>query len=114
MHESLSAAKDEIRRLREIEQEFANNRALQQETTSRCEHLLENERQRGREVSRLQEEVERLGAQLEDARARCCVAGDRAVAEAAAAAVMKEREQKAVQELVDVRRQVRGWWWWWW
>jgi hypothetical protein len=107
MHESLSAAKDEIRRLREIEQEFANGRTLQQETTSRCELLLQNECKLERHITRLQEEVERLGVQLEDARARGCAAGDRAVAEAAAAAVMKEREEKAVRELVDVRRQVR-------
>ena len=50
--------------------------------------------------------MKRLNEELAVSKEVGRMAGNRCVAEAAAAAVMKEREEKAVSELVVVRRQV--------
>ncbi len=106
MHESLSAAKDEIRRLREVEAAGVRDRELQLQTSMRNEELREMRAKFELQVMRLQEDLERLGGELKEAKENARFAGDRAVAEAAAAAVVKQREEKCAGELVVVRRQV--------
>lgn len=106
MQESLLAAKDEIQRLRSIEQAAIIEQQRAQQFSQQNEELIQTKIKLETQFSRAIEESERLSAELKDAVRATRAAEDRAVSDAAAVAVMRQREEKAVSELVTVRRQV--------
>jgi hypothetical protein len=108
MHESLGVAKDEIRRLREVEAGGVSDKELLQQRTMQNDELKDMRIKLEQQVVRLQEDVRRLEEELKESRDIARRAGDRVAAEAAAAAIARQREEKCAGELVVVRRQVRA------
>jgi chromosome segregation ATPase len=106
MQESLVAAKDEIQRLRSIEQAAAIERQRAQQLCQQNEELTLTKIKLETQLSRAIEESGQLSAELKEAARLTRAAEDRAVSDAAAVGVMRQREEKAVGELVNVRRQV--------
>jgi hypothetical protein len=106
MQESLIAAKDEIRRLRSIEQAAAIERQRAQQLSQQNEELTLTKIKLETQLLRAIEESGQLSAELKEAARLTRAAEDRAVSDAAAVGVMRQREEKAVGELVNARRQV--------
>ena len=106
MQDSLIAAKDEIQRLRSVEHAASTERQRALHITLQVEELSHAKITLQAQLARAIEENERLSAEVKEAVGVARAANDRAVSDAAAAAVMRQREEKAASELVTVRRQV--------
>ncbi len=108
-NESLGAAKDEVRRLREIEAASISARALQLQHASDIEDMRSIQIKLELQLKQTHHDVAKLSDDLKGAQELERAASDRAVAEAASAGLMKLREDQAISELAVVTRKVRIW-----
>ncbi len=107
--ESLGAAKDEVRRLREIEAASISARTLQHQYASEIEDMRGIQIKLELQLKQMHHDVARLTDDLKGAQERERAASDRAVAESASVGLMKLREDQAISELAVVTRKVRIW-----
>jgi hypothetical protein len=106
MCESLNAAKDEIGRLREVEEGCKQGMQLQQQLQQQNTDLMLNQAKIDADLRREKSLNESLSQELKESRDRERMARDQALAESSACALLKSREEHAASELVSARQQV--------
>lgn len=106
MQDSLLSAKEEIRRLREVEEIAKSSTALHQQRIQQSEETALKLAAVDSQLQLARRDNDRLAMELQEAKALARAGQDRALAEATACALMRSREEKAMSELTTARRQV--------
>ena len=107
MSESLNAAKDEIGRLREVEEGCKHSKQLLQQLSQQNTDLMQHQAKIDADLKREKSLNESLSQELKESRDRERVSRDQALAEASAGALLKQREGQAASEVSSARHQVR-------